>query len=105
MVKPCFIFHNFNLFLLFADMFNKTDIDRSQDPTSQSDFTTEIVHTSEVQAGHQCYSAPAAPSTVVAGTNATIQLEYTAQYNGSAYEIFYACADIVRILHLWYDML
>ncbi|RDW85240.1 hypothetical protein BP6252_02830 [Coleophoma cylindrospora] len=65
--------------------------------TSQSDFTTQLAKTASVSAGHQCYTLPDSAATITAGTNATIQLEYTAQYNGSAYEIFYSCADITFV--------
>ncbi|KAF7916427.1 uncharacterized protein EAE98_010727 [Botrytis deweyae] len=67
-------------------------------PTTQSDFTTQILHTvSELEAGHQCYTTPDSPSDIEAGTNATIQLEYTSTYDGSGNETFYACADITFI--------
>ncbi|TGO50449.1 hypothetical protein BCON_0183g00120 [Botryotinia convoluta] len=67
-------------------------------PTTQSDFTSQIVHTiSELDAGHQCYTTPDSPSDIEAGTNATIQLEYTSTYDGSGNETFYACADITFV--------
>lgn len=73
------------------------------EPTTQSDFTTEIIHTiTEVDAGHDCYTTPDAPSDIVAGTNATIQLEYISTYNGSKNQTFYACADIVSNFHANY---
>ncbi|KAF7907783.1 uncharacterized protein EAF01_005369 [Botrytis porri] len=37
------------------------------------------------------------PSDVEAGTNATIQLEYTSTYDGSGNETFYACADVTFV--------
>ena len=51
---------------------------------------------SEVEPGHQCYKLTGVPS-VEAGTNATIQLQYWANYEDekSANEKFYACADVV----------
>ncbi|RDW77922.1 hypothetical protein BP5796_05774 [Coleophoma crateriformis] len=67
------------------------------DVTSQSDFTTQLVKTASVGPGHQCYSMPDSAAAITVGTNATIQLEYTAQYNGSAYKIFYSCADITFV--------
>ncbi|TAQ88655.1 hypothetical protein B7494_g3001 [Chlorociboria aeruginascens] len=65
-------------------------------PTTQSDFTTEIT-VSEIEAGHECYTTPDTPSNTAAGSNATIQVEYTTTYNGSANETFYACADIAFV--------
>ncbi|KAF3770594.1 hypothetical protein M406DRAFT_66997 [Cryphonectria parasitica EP155] len=68
------------------------------DPTSQSDFTEQIVsNVTEIEPGHQCYKIDSLPSTVAAGSNATIQLEYWAHYeeeNNGNNETFYACADV-----------
>lgn len=73
--------------------------DRTTDPESQSDFTEQVVsNVTEIVPGHQCYKIASIPSTVTAGTNATIQLEYWASYedeNNGKNETFYACADIV----------
>ncbi len=52
----------------------------------------------EIEPGHQCYKIDQIPSSVTAGTNATIQLEYWATYpgeNSGKNESFYACADVV----------
>lgn len=57
----------------------------------------------EIEPGHQCYKIDDLPSTVTAGSNATIQLEYWAEYedeNSGKNETFYVCADIVRTLIL-----
>ncbi|KAJ4392279.1 hypothetical protein N0V93_005904 [Gnomoniopsis smithogilvyi] len=68
------------------------------DPTSQSEFTEQVVHNvTEIEPGHQCYKIDDLPSSVTAGSNATIQLEYWADYedeNSGNNETFYACADI-----------
>ncbi|EJT75731.1 hypothetical protein GGTG_05662 [Gaeumannomyces tritici R3-111a-1] len=71
----------------------------SNDPKSNSDFTQQAVsHTiGRVEAGHQCYRLAAVPSTVKAGDNATIQLEYRSKFkteNDGRDQTFYACADI-----------
>ena len=71
----------------------------SNDPKSNSDFTQQaIAHTiGRVEAGHQCYSLAPLPSTVKAGDNATIQLEYRSKFkteNNGRDQTFYACADI-----------
>ncbi|KAJ0107655.1 hypothetical protein J7T55_010260 [Diaporthe amygdali] len=71
------------------------------EPTTQSDFTEQIVQNiTEVEPGHQCYKIASLPSTATAGTNATIQLAYWADYegeNGGKNETFYACADITLV--------
>ncbi|KUJ17811.1 uncharacterized protein LY89DRAFT_684741 [Mollisia scopiformis] len=64
------------------------------DPATQEDFQAVKNNVSELEPGHQCYSMPAEPSTVVAGSNATIQLEYWAD-DSDKNESFFACADIV----------
>lgn len=70
-----------------------------KEPTTQSEFTEQIVQNiTEVEPGHQCYKIASLPSTASAGTNATIQLAYWADYegeNGGKNETFYACADVV----------
>ena len=70
-----------------------------KEPTTQSEFTEQIVQNiTEVEPGHQCYKIASLPSSASAGTNATIQLAYWADYEGEnngKNETFYACADIV----------
>lgn len=70
-----------------------------KEPTTQSEFSEQIVQNiTEVEPGHQCYKIASLPSTATAGTNATIQLAYWADFegeNGGKNETFYACADIV----------
>ncbi|KAL2289439.1 hypothetical protein FJTKL_01728 [Diaporthe vaccinii] len=73
------------------------------EPTTQNEFTEQIVQNiTEVEPGHQCYKIASLPSTASAGTNATIQLAYWADYegeNGGKNETFYACADVVSHPH------
>ncbi|KAI1454371.1 hypothetical protein F4805DRAFT_439811 [Annulohypoxylon moriforme] len=70
-------------------------------PTIQSQFTQQVVsEVSEIEPGHQCYKVASIPSTVTAGTNATIQLEYWSNIDnelGGANQTFYACADITFV--------
>lgn len=79
------------------------------DPTSQSDFTEQVVNNvTEIEPGHQCYKIDPIPSTVAAGSNATIQLEYWASYEGEndgKNETFYACADVVSFSVLLFPFL
>lgn len=54
----------------------------------------------EIEPGHQCYKIDDIPSSVAAGSNATIQLAYWANYedeNAGNNETFYACADVVSL--------
>ncbi|CAN8098348.1 unnamed protein product [Discula destructiva] len=71
------------------------------DPTSESDFTEQVVsNVTEIEPGHQCYKIDTLPSTVTAGSNATIQLEYWSDYedeNGGNNQTFYACADVTFV--------
>ncbi|KAL2289438.1 hypothetical protein FJTKL_01728 [Diaporthe vaccinii] len=71
------------------------------EPTTQNEFTEQIVQNiTEVEPGHQCYKIASLPSTASAGTNATIQLAYWADYegeNGGKNETFYACADVTLV--------
>ncbi|KAH6638580.1 hypothetical protein BKA67DRAFT_588877 [Truncatella angustata] len=71
------------------------------DPETQSDFTEQVVsNITRIEAGHQCYKIASIPSSVTAGTNATIQLEYWSDYageNNGKNETFYACADITFV--------
>ncbi|EXJ90975.1 hypothetical protein A1O1_04082 [Capronia coronata CBS 617.96] len=68
----------------------------NNDPTSNSDFTTLVSGKDfpEIEPGHECYSVPNPPSSVTAGSNATLQLSYTSTFDGNTNETYYACADI-----------
>ncbi|OTA64660.1 hypothetical protein K449DRAFT_421242 [Hypoxylon sp. EC38] len=70
-------------------------------PTTQSQFTQQVVsNVTEIEPGHQCYKIASIPSTVSAGTNATIQLEYWSNVDnelGGRNQTFYACADITFV--------
>lgn len=70
------------------------------DPTTQADFGKQVVpNTTDVDPGHQCYKVGQLES-AQAGQNATIQLEYWAEFEGEndgKNQSFFACADIVRI--------
>ncbi|KAI0465657.1 hypothetical protein F4859DRAFT_374219 [Xylaria cf. heliscus] len=72
----------------------------ADDPTVQSQFSQQIVSVPEVESGHQCYKVADIPDSVVAGSNATIQLEYWSnienEMNGNN-QTFFACADITFV--------
>ncbi|KAF1920200.1 hypothetical protein BDU57DRAFT_464396 [Ampelomyces quisqualis] len=69
-------------------------------PTSQSDFSEQVVaNTTDIDPGHQCYKLDALEN-VSAGQNATIQLEYWAEFEGEndgKNQSFFACADITLV--------
>ena len=44
-----------------------------------------------------CYPIPNPPSNIEAGSNATIQIKYTADFETDRNETYYACADIYYI--------
>ncbi|KAI1199763.1 hypothetical protein F5X97DRAFT_111266 [Nemania serpens] len=70
------------------------------DPTAQSQFSQQIVSVPEVESGHQCYKVADILGTVVAGSNATIQLEYWSNMDnelGGRNQSFFACADITFV--------
>lgn len=70
------------------------------DPTTQADFGKQVVpNTTDVDPGHQCYKVGQLDN-AQAGQNATIQLEYWAEFEGENNgnnQSFFACADIVRV--------
>lgn len=77
-----------------------TSLMGGEDPTVQSQFAQQVVDVPEVESGHQCYKVADIPNTVVAGSNATIQLEYWSNMDnelGGRNQSFFACADIVSI--------
>ncbi|KIH91113.1 hypothetical protein SPBR_01879 [Sporothrix brasiliensis 5110] len=73
----------------------------TNDPTRQTEFQEQVVNNvTEVAPGHQCYKIDPVPPSTKAGTNATIQLQYWAVYEGennNQNETFYACADITFV--------
>ncbi|KAI0551717.1 hypothetical protein F4679DRAFT_122675 [Xylaria curta] len=72
----------------------------ANDPTVQSQFSHQIVSVPEVESGHQCYKVADIPDSVVAGSNATIQLEYWSNMDdelGGHNQSFFACADITFV--------
>jgi len=68
------------------------------DPSTQADFDDQVVdNVTDIDPGHQCYKIDPLEN-IVAGTNATIQLEYWAEYEGENNgnnQSFFVCADIV----------
>jgi hypothetical protein len=68
------------------------------DPTTQSAFADQVVsNISDIEPGHACYQLNQLEG-ITAGTNATIQLEYWAEFEGEnngEHQSFFACADVV----------
>jgi hypothetical protein len=69
------------------------------DPRSNSDFDTIITpeQIKELDEGHTCVPIPDAPSGTAAGSNATLQILYTAEFDTPQNQTFYACADITYV--------
>ncbi|KAK9379730.1 uncharacterized protein V2V93DRAFT_373426 [Kockiozyma suomiensis] len=68
----------------------------SEDPVSISQFTDLLPEVASLEAGHQCYSIEDQPSNVTAGSNATLEIRYTA-VDDSVNATQYACADITFV--------
>ncbi|KAK5637440.1 hypothetical protein RRF57_013155 [Xylaria bambusicola] len=67
------------------------------DPTVQTQFVQQLASVAVVESGHQCYKIDDIPNTVVAGSNATIQMKYWSNIDnelGGHNQTFFACADI-----------
>ncbi|KXH35124.1 hypothetical protein CSIM01_04649 [Colletotrichum simmondsii] len=82
------------------DYYNsKISISYKNEPTSNSDFTTIIEEqsVSDLNPGHTCVDVPNPPSSIAAGSNATLQIIYRADWDAPHNQTFYACADITYI--------
>ncbi|KAK2008342.1 hypothetical protein LZ32DRAFT_685501 [Colletotrichum eremochloae] len=82
------------------DYYNtKISISYKNDPTSNSDFTTVIQERSvaDLDPGHTCVEIPDPPASVAAGSNATLQIVYRADWDAPHNQTFYACADITYV--------
>ncbi|KAI1146432.1 hypothetical protein F4825DRAFT_195393 [Nemania diffusa] len=69
-------------------------------PTVQSEFSQQVVSVPVVESGHQCYKVAGIPDSVVAGSNATIQLEYWSNMDNELdgrNQSFFACADVTFV--------
>lgn len=69
------------------------------DPVSDHDFIPliEPKKLAEQKPGHLCVPVKDAPPSVKPGTNATLQIKYTAIDDKPHSETFYACADITYV--------
>jgi hypothetical protein len=71
------------------------------DPTTQGAFVDQVVNNiTEIEPGHACYKIDQLEG-ITAGTNATFQLEYWADFEGEndgRNQSFFACADVVSAL-------
>ncbi|POR37864.1 Cytokine inducing-glycoprotein [Tolypocladium paradoxum] len=78
---------------------SKISISYSNDPTTNTDFSTllETVDISDLNPGHTCAKVPDAPPRVAAGSNATLQIIYKADWDAPHNQTFYACADITYV--------
>ncbi|KAF2749822.1 hypothetical protein M011DRAFT_492844 [Sporormia fimetaria CBS 119925] len=69
-------------------------------PTTQNAFADQVVNNiTDIDPGHSCYKLNQLEG-ITAGTNATIQLEYWAEYEGEnngEHQSFFACSDITFV--------
>ncbi|KAM7187502.1 hypothetical protein V8F20_010951 [Naviculisporaceae sp. PSN 640] len=77
-----------------------------ESPRTQEDFAfvTNPVPFKEIDPGHSCFYLPEPPSPISPGQVATIQLQYTADFDQPENQTFYACADIVYVLDDDFDI-
>ncbi|KAK0752371.1 hypothetical protein B0T18DRAFT_436438 [Schizothecium vesticola] len=78
-------------------------ISYKNDPRSQSDFTPLTPPIRELDPGHTCLPLPPPPSSIAEGTNATLQVRYTADFDHPFNQLFYACADITFVRAASFD--
>ncbi|KAF6812138.1 hypothetical protein CPLU01_14961 [Colletotrichum plurivorum] len=82
------------------DYYNtKISISYKNEPTDNIDFNTLIQEQSvaDLNPGHTCVDIPNPPSAIVAGSNATLQIIYRADWDAPHNQTFYACADITYV--------
>lgn len=51
----------------------------------------------DINPGHECVPIPNPPSDITAGSKATFQIKYIAQFDNPFNQTFYACADITYV--------
>lgn len=78
---------------------SKISISYSNEPKKNADFSllVQANDLNDLDPGHTCFSVPDAPEHIKAGTNATLQVVYQADWDASVNQTFYACADIVFV--------
>lgn len=71
----------------------------NNDPKTQSDFTfnSNSIPLKEIDPGHTCLRISDPPTGISPGTNATIQMQYTADFDRPENQTFYACTDITYV--------
>ncbi|RYP11951.1 hypothetical protein DL765_007530 [Monosporascus sp. GIB2] len=74
-------------------------ISYQDDPQSNDDFEVLVSadRIAELDPGHQCVHIADPPSNVGAGSNATLQIRYTSEFDKGVNETYYACADITYV--------
>lgn len=74
-------------------------ISYDDEPKSNDDFDVLIPsdRMKEVDPGHECLSIANPPADVAVGSNATLQIKYTSEFDTGVNETYYACADITYI--------
>ncbi|KAM3514382.1 hypothetical protein MY11210_001936 [Beauveria gryllotalpidicola] len=69
------------------------------EPKTNSDFHNLISMEAfkDIKLGHTCVTLPDAAASVKAGTNATLQIKYIADFDKPENQTFYACSDITYV--------
>ncbi|KAM3468171.1 hypothetical protein MY5147_008200 [Beauveria neobassiana] len=69
------------------------------EPKTNSDFHNLISMEAfkDIKLGHTCVTLPDAAASVQAGTNATLQIKYIADFDKPENQTFYACSDITYV--------
>lgn len=69
------------------------------DPKNNGDFSIiqPANHIASIDEGHTCVPIPDPPAGTAAGTNATLQIVYIADFDAPTNQTFYACADITYV--------
>ncbi|RYP72021.1 hypothetical protein DL771_004490 [Monosporascus sp. 5C6A] len=72
---------------------------RTSHPQSNDDFEVLVSadRIRELDPGHQCVNIADPPSDVGVGSNATLQIRYTSEFDEGVNETYYACADITYV--------
>ncbi|KAK7753182.1 hypothetical protein SLS62_004915 [Diatrype stigma] len=74
-------------------------ISYNDDPQTNDDFNVLVSadRIKELDPGHQCLDIANPPSDVSVGSNATLQIKYTSEFDTNVNETYYACADITYV--------
>ncbi|KAL2207813.1 hypothetical protein CC79DRAFT_1368670 [Sarocladium strictum] len=75
-------------------------------PSSNNDFETliDVLAFRDLDLGHTCVTVDDSHEGLKVGDNATLQIKYISEFDTPRNQTFYACADIVYVDDIPYDM-